>query len=167
MAAIQFQNGKIFNTLQVYQVLPTEYNFYTCERLGATCDESVLCLCWTLVYSWKRSLPTVSSVIYHYTCCAYRKITSITELPENTPRNAFRCRLTETSIQMSMIAFCDLILEHLCAPQPGQRSKQTSRENMESLNASRNMALGRKNNLKLSPAEMSALNGDRHMNRSR
>lgn len=61
------------------------------------------------------------------------------------------------------VNFCDLILEHLCAPQPGQRSEQTSRENMETLNASRNKGLGRKNNLKFSPAEMSALNWDRRM----
>lgn len=27
----------------------------TCERLGATRDESALCLFWTLVYFWKRS----------------------------------------------------------------------------------------------------------------
>lgn len=64
----------------------------------------------------------------------------------------------DTPIQMSMTAFGDLILEHLCVPQLGQRSKQTSRENMETSNASRNKGPGRKNNLELSPAEMSALN---------
>lgn len=29
-----------------------------------------------------------------------------------------------------MTPFGDLILEHLCVPQPGQKSKQTDRENM-------------------------------------
>lgn len=74
---------------------------------------------------------------------------------------------TDTLIQMSMTALSDLILEHLCVPQPGQRPKKTHKENMEILNASRNKELGRKNNLELSPAEMSALNWDRDTNRSR
>lgn len=65
---------------------------------------------------------------------------------------------TATPIQMSMTALGVLILEHLCVPQPGQRPEKTQREHMDTLNASRNKELGRKNKLELSPAEMSALN---------